>query len=244
MKPVNEWFAKSLEVLDQTHVALQVLVPGPERIMREGGFVYRYVEQSVEQAIVQKLARINTGLKSACLLLNSGFLQEAAIIQRTVDEAQEDICYLAYGKITGNWTENHQKYLANFWLDEPVSRTGVARPKIRDYLAKFEGSAAGAPADQVVSPMKTVYGTYSGYAHCSSAHVMELFDGSGASWQLNGMRGSQFQKDQTFDLRNQFYRGLVAYACSAVLFQQPSLFQQLTRFSDDFMKSTEYLADL
>jgi hypothetical protein len=232
------WFEKSLEVMDQCHHALVVRVPPPERITKDLGYVFRYREQTLHQALIQKLARIVTGVRSSHVLIGSGFLQEASIIQRTVDEAQEDTLFLVYGRITDNWTALHDKYLQNFWHDSPLSSVAVRRPQIRDYIAGMEGKLTGASTSEALRPLKDIYSLYSGYAHCASAHVMELVDGNPPAWQLNGSLGSDFQKDQFFDVRNQHYRGLIEFACSALLFDDKSMFEQVMKFADSFMANT------
>jgi hypothetical protein len=63
--------------------------------------VYRYKEKSIYQAIVQKSAGVITGLQAIRLLNKSGYLQEQAALQKTLDEFEEDIAFLCYGK-------NHQ----------------------------------------------------------------------------------------------------------------------------------------
>ena len=56
-------------------------------------YAFRHVEKSIHQAIVQKLARMVSTLDAARLLLDHGFVQEQASLQRVLDEIQEDIAY-------------------------------------------------------------------------------------------------------------------------------------------------------
>lgn len=224
--------------MDQCHRSLAVRVSPPERIAKDIGYVFRYREQTLHQAIIQKLARIVTGVRSSHILIGSGFLQEASILQSTVDEAQEDTLFLVYGRITDNWTALHDKYLQNFWRDSPLSSVAVRRPQIRDYIAGLDGKLSGASTSEALRPTKDIYSLYSGYAHCASAHVMELVDGYPPAWQLNGSVDSDLQKDQYFDVRNQHYRGLLAFACSALLFDEKNMFDQVMRFADSFMANT------
>lgn len=77
------------------------------------GKAYRYKEQNISQALIQKLARIQSTLRAIRLLLENGFLQEQAILQRTIDETNQDIAFLAYGVLYG-CTELHSRYLAPY----------------------------------------------------------------------------------------------------------------------------------
>jgi hypothetical protein len=243
MSTATAWFLKSLALMDGTHLGYAKRVPAPVRKQREGGYVFRYEQQSLEQAIVQKLARIVSGLRASHLTLEGGFFQEAAILQRTVDEAQEDVLFLAYGRLTGQWRGIHEKYLENFWQDEPVSKVAVRRPEIRDYLAEIEGSLTQRDARAALKPIKDLYGVYSGYAHCASAHVMEMVAGDPPAFKLNGSPRSQFYSDQIYDIRNQHYRGLVAFAVTSLLFDDPTHFRQLMAFADEFIKTTDQVPD-
>jgi hypothetical protein len=235
----SAWFAKSVEVMEHNHQTLVCLVPAPERVEKESGYAYRFREQSIHQAVIQKLARIVTGVRSSHLLIASGYLQEASILQRTVDEAQEDTLFLVYGRITSRWTDLHDKYLQNFWHDSPFSKVAVRRPQIRDYIAETEAAMITEGKLVGVSPMKDIYALYSGYAHCSSSHTMELVRGSPPTWCLNGLPGTDFQKDQIYDVRNQHIRGLIAFACSALLFDNKALFDQTMIFKASFSAATE-----
>jgi hypothetical protein len=231
------WRQKVLEIMDGTHASFAEGVPPPQKIQIENCFTYRYVEQTLEQVIVQKLARIVTGLRSAQILISHGFLQEAATLQRSVDEAQEDITFLIYGRIADKCTKDHEIYLKSFWSDSAESKAALPRPRIRDFIAEAEATLINGSADAVVKPIKQIYAVYSGYAHASSVHVMELFDGNPPTWRLQGNVGSRLHMDHLSDIRNQYFRGLTAFAIAALLFDQPVLFKNLMEFAESFRAS-------
>lgn len=69
--------------------------------MRHGdSFVFRYEEKTLLQALIQKLARMVSGLHAARLLCDNGFLQEQRALQRMLDEFHEDLvsCLRTYQK--------------------------------------------------------------------------------------------------------------------------------------------------
>jgi hypothetical protein len=203
-----------------------------------GGYVYRYVEQNLEQAVVQKLARVVSGLRAAHVLLELGHLQEAAILQRSVDEAQEDTLFLLYGKLTDSWTSNHDDYLQRFWSEKPATERPFRRPVIRDFISSTEAKLNGELEAVVLHPIKSVYGNYSEYTHASSTYVMEMVEGNPAKWQLKGIRNSQLKRDHVYDIRNQHYRGTIAHALAALSLNDRALFERLMLFADEFMRST------
>ena len=87
-------YHQALDIMVEAFDVLCRKVGDPELQPMGDGYVYRYQEKSIYQAIIQKLARLVTGLKAICALNHDGFLQEQAALQRTLDEFQEDIAFL------------------------------------------------------------------------------------------------------------------------------------------------------
>lgn len=87
---------------------LEMRVPAPKLISFGDGHVFRYLERSIHQAIIQKLARIISGLHAARILLSFGFVQELGALQRMLDEFQEDVTFLSYGIIFNDITDLHK----------------------------------------------------------------------------------------------------------------------------------------
>jgi hypothetical protein len=71
---------------------------------------------------VQKLARNVSGLNALGVLLTAGYVQEAGVLFRTLDEIQEDIFFLATAETNGTHTERHAKYLEAFYAEAVFSR--------------------------------------------------------------------------------------------------------------------------
>ncbi len=125
-------------------------VPAPKRTAFGGGHVFRYGERSIHQAIIQKLARIISGLHAARILLAYGFVQELGALQRMLDEFQQDVMFLSQGVINGDLTDLHTRYLDAFYMEEldkpedPLAskqkRPMIQRKKILSYLAKLDGA--------------------------------------------------------------------------------------------------------
>jgi len=94
-------FAPILQVLERAFRLLERRVPPAKRQAWKDGFVFRCAERTIHQAIVQKLARTISGLYAIQALLEKGLFQEQGVIQRTVDELQEDVMFLSLGIIRG-----------------------------------------------------------------------------------------------------------------------------------------------
>jgi hypothetical protein len=88
---MNDVFNRLMAELEGAFRRLEEQVPPPVKESYKDGFILRYVEQTPQQAMLQKFARLISGLHSIRLLLVNGFLQEMGVIQRTLDDFEEDI---------------------------------------------------------------------------------------------------------------------------------------------------------
>lgn len=102
-----ELYDQALLNMENTLHALAARVPQPQRVPHMGSIAYRYIEKSIHQALVQKLARLISTLHAARLLLREGFVQEQAALQRILDEINEDITFLSFGVISNDITSRH-----------------------------------------------------------------------------------------------------------------------------------------
>jgi len=84
-------FRQVIGELEAAFRRLEDKVPAPQKIAYKDGFKLRYQEQTVQQAIIQKFARYISGLYAIDLLILSGFCQEAGVLQRTLDDIEEDV---------------------------------------------------------------------------------------------------------------------------------------------------------
>src|SRR3989338_823477 len=239
---MDQLFQDTLRVMKAWFEALETRVPKPQRKAFKDGFVYRYVEQSAHQALLQKLARVVSGLNAARLLLEHGLVQEQAALQRRLDEFQEDIIFLVYGLTIDKLTQLHQKYLAVFYEEEfdnpdnPIASTQkrpmVPRKKIRAYLSRIEGKDLDPSLGVELS--RSLSKTYSGFIHGASPHIMDMYVGDPPQFQVSGMRETSRVEEHSADLWNYFYRGILAFAFAAKAFGDDALFASSLRYRDEF----------
>jgi len=71
---MEQLYRQTLEMMGQAFDVLSRKVGDPQRQPIGGGYVYRYEEKSIYQAIVQKLARVVTGLQAISVLNKTGLL--------------------------------------------------------------------------------------------------------------------------------------------------------------------------
>ena len=205
---------------------------------------FRYAEQGAKQAIVQKMARVVRGLRAALLLLEQGFIQEQAALCRMVDEACEDVSFLALGLTLGE-TDLHRQFLQEFFLEEfedadrphetRIKRPTIRRSRIHAYLSNIP-SARPNPSEAVAA-MQAVHKTNSGFVHGASPHLMELYGGRPARFHMAGMRSTPFWGDHASDMWNYVYRAILSFGMAVRAFGDDALFAQIFAYAKNFEKS-------
>ena len=223
-------YSHTIHHLDQAFRKLEGMVPPPQKVHCVNGVVFRYHEKTIHQAIIQKLARVVTGLHAARLLYEHGFVQEQGVIQRTLDELHEDILFLSFGVLNGEQTALHQEYLEEFYKEE--NNRMVPRGKIREYVAAI--ISAGGDQSSAVAVYRSLYGKYSGFVHGASTHIMDLYQGQPARFQIHGVSGTPLHKDHAYDLHNPFFRAIIAFAVAAKAFGDDELCQKLHLYHLEF----------
>ena len=105
---MDDLYDKAIQNTERTVNILSQRGPKPVRVAYKDGFVFRHIEKSMYQALVQKSARMVSALGAARLLMEHDFLQEQASLQRILDEMHEDISFLTFSKIYDESTQHHQ----------------------------------------------------------------------------------------------------------------------------------------
>lgn len=234
-------YDQTLKNMISTLRSLETYVAPPQLINQQESLVYRYLEKTIEQAIIQKLARLVTSLHSARLLLKHGFLQEQASIQRMFDEFHEDVLFLAFALISKDKTQLHQDYLDAFYEEEfdapsPIMSTQkrpmVKREKIRAYVARSD--LAGLDPSTGIELSRTINKTYSGFVHGASPQIMDMYGGSPLHFQVNGQQGTERHAEHSYDIWNYFFRAIVAFALAAKAFNDDRLFESIRKYHHYF----------
>jgi len=190
------------EALDLMEAALHQLaasIDAPVMTALHGGRpAHRYSKQGIEQAIVPKMARVISTTRAALLLLEASYLGEYNALKRMVDEAVEDIMFLARGLELGAKDE-HQEYLDSFfteyWKDgshpdvpDLHKRPEFSRYKLRKYMDDLYTNGPTLPGDAKVSGlMRRSYTVDSGYVHGNCSQLMELYGGNPPSYHVSGV---------------------------------------------------------
>lgn len=235
-------FDEMLELMERTFRAYEAVLPKPRFVNMPSGPVFRFEEKSIYEAMIQKLARVQSLIRAARLLLHNGFVQEQSILCRAIDETNEDIMFLVYAVTNDKITELHQRFLASFWeeeIDESGSpmesqqkRPMVPRQKIRVYLANVEG--ADPDPSTGIAASKTVWKAYSGYVHGASPHIMDMYGGSPPGFYTAGMLGTSRIREHADDLWNYMYRSFVSHVAVGKALGAEKHVEVLTKYLDKY----------
>ena len=242
---MEEFYSDALSRMEASHAELASRVRAPEAVRLGDAYTYRYADRTIHQALIQKLARVVSGLHAAKLLTRNGFFQEQAALQRMLDEFNEDCVFLANAVVRDDMTDLHREYLHAFYeeeFDKPgdalgstQKRTMVSRQKIRAYLSPIPG--AGTDPSAGITAMRTVQKIYSGFVHGASPQVMDMYVGDPPRWQLRGMLGTIRADEHREDLWNVFYRGVGSFAIAAKAFGDEGLCRDWIKYMRGFAKA-------
>jgi hypothetical protein len=240
---VHPLFEQALGQLAEAFGKMVRYVPPPVLVPFKDGFVFRFKEKTIQQALIQKLARVITGLRGAAALLDQGLVQEQGVIQRTLDELGEDIAFLAVAITNDTITPLHERYLESFWEEEFDPKTGkelnrrkrhmVPRDKITAYVTRVLADVHTNPS-KVIDSAHHMSKVYSGFVHAASPHIMDMYGGKPPHFHIGGMRGTPPAAGYQDDLWNYFYRALNHAAIVAKAFGDAKLVSTLQAYIDHF----------
>lgn len=237
----HQMFEITFPALVQAFMKIEKSVPPPQLEETKTGTRHRFVEKLPQQAIVAKLARSVSGIRSVWLLLNGGMTQEAAALQRTLDEIGADVMFLTGPLTIGEKTPDHDRFLDEFFqeefedgltpLDSPQKRNRVPRKKIRAYNART--FTAGNDSHTASTVVATIDDLYSGFIHAAGVHVLDMYGGDPPRFQIEGLSGTSRADEAIADFRNYLHRGLVDMAFGAKAVGLDVLFDSLRSASNE-----------
>lgn len=231
-------FIEIANVIESAFHQIEDMIPPPDFVSRGSQKVFRYKNESIEAAIVQKCARMVSGLNASLVLLRTGYVQEIGALFRMLDEFSEDILFLCQAVRTGEITELHKKYLKLFYQEEfdnpdnaflsTQNRPTIQRKKIHAAISRIPEQELNQSDNKELH--RTLSQAYSGYVHAASTHVMEMYGGNPPGFHVSGMIGTPRLAEFTKNAWDYFYRGLITIMMVALTFKQESLLHQLYKF--------------
>ena len=210
-----DFFDDVLTTLRTGFAAIEDVLPKPSFRVRSGNFEVRYENPSIELAIFLKLARSISLLGGLRLMVARGMVQEQGILERAIDETDEDILFLFFGQRNGVELA-HQSFLEAFWAEEfedPSSvlnhrrRPSVSRNKIQAYNAK---QLSASDPSTVQSVDRLIHGVFSGFVHGASVHILDLYDLRSKRFSVDGLEDTPVRRSYIVDSTTYPYRVLMS----------------------------------
>lgn len=217
---MHEDFELMLDLMDRAFHDFENAMPSkPVLVKMAFGMAFRFKEKDIYQAIMQKLARAQSAVRAAYVLLKNGFVQEQAILHRVIDETNEDILFLVYAVTNDTITELHKRFLDAFWeeeidesetlIDSKQTRAMIPRKKIRAYIANVERAVLD--PNRGIELSRTLSKAYSGFVHGASPHIMDMYGGDPPHFHTKGMHGTPRMEEYANDLWNYMYRTFLSH---------------------------------
>ncbi|WP_126421507.1 hypothetical protein [Asticcacaulis excentricus] len=249
---MRDLYRNAVAVMHSAFRRLEQQTPRPIEKVIQGGYARRYQEETVQQAVLLKLARYISGLNAGDLLLQNGYVQELAVLQRTLDEIHEDILFLLFEPpATGEGRGLRKDYLKRFWAEEfeegvPImeqskGRYHIPRGQIRAYIEKRTKSST----QQGERAAAILHQAYSGFVHAAAPFVMEMCEGNDCTFLLQGLLGTHRVREHEEDFWNQHYRGLLSFRATASVCGDQTLETEIDAYMTFFeaRSGTSYMAD-
>jgi hypothetical protein len=241
---MNKLLLECVGVSERSFHKLEKNVEPPKYVQRGSHYVFRYQDESIEAAIIQKLARIVSSLYAMLVLSANGLFQEVGATCRMLDEFGEDLHFLCLGVKPGPVTDLHERYLAAFYeeeFDKPdnprnstQNRPMIPRQKIQATIANAPCAAINPSDGQAIQ--STIFKADSGYVHGASIHIMEMIEsvnGGRPYYRLSGMLGTQREPEWLAQSWHYCYRGLLYVMEVAGVFDERDLLQELYAYRSE-----------
>ena len=123
----------------------------PKLEVRKRGkeIIHRFPKKNLDVVLALKLVQLRGNIKAGEVLIEDGLFLEWYMVQRTMQDAMEDVTFLVDGE--GDEKKAHRRYMEIFF-DEDLDKDGklskrtagaVTRPEIRDTLRKVQQQLVG-----------------------------------------------------------------------------------------------------
>jgi hypothetical protein len=234
--------------LEAAFSLIERCIPPPKFVQMGTHWVFRYEEPNLKAAIIQKTARLVSGINALLLLKRGGYVQEIGVLCRTLDELGDDVVFLCQASSPEATTDLHREYLENFYQEEfdvpgnpflsSQKRPTVPRKKIHAALARVNEQALNPSDGKEIR--RTLSQAYSGFVHAASAQVMDMYGGDPPRFHVAGMLGTPRDRDMLREAWTYTYRGLLTVMFVCHFFGLQDLLAKLYEFRNAAEQSAPF----
>jgi hypothetical protein len=204
--------------LDECVQALSSSFPAPQRVKTGDHVNFRHAWQDDLLLSFLKAVKIASHNNACIVLLNAGFIQEVYALCRMIDEAGEDIQFMAAPLGESGPSDDQRRFIDEFFQeefdkpDDPLAsaqkRARVSRRSIHAAVSRIPAEGRNPSRTQALA--QTLYKTFSGFIHGAYVHIMELFGGNPGRFHTRGMLGTPRMQECLHNHVNYVYRSLLA----------------------------------
>ncbi len=224
------------------------LVPKPVYTDTFGEGQYRYQKHTAHHVAFLKGVRVVSGLNACLFLLKGGFVQEAMVIVRTLDDFISEMFFILENADSGALDDHQRKFMEDFFQEEfknprnpllnEARRDTVPRKKIWASVARQLGSYSN-PSD-LQKILQVTNDALSGYVHGAYPHIMEMFGGSPPKFHVAGTRVSPRIRMCIGQIEVYTQRAITSFELLAKSLGSKELFDFLHETREYFEKETGY----
>jgi hypothetical protein len=214
-----EIVAEAVSGIDACVQALASSFPLPARTVVNETLVFRHQRKDDLLLSYLKLVKIASHHNAALVLILAGYPQEVYALCRMIDEACEDIGFMATPLDNGKPSSHQLRFIAEFYQEEfsgadfvesQQERDRVPRKKVRAGGSRIGGEIEGLDPAAHLKNVGALAGTFSGFVHGAYVHLMELFGGNPPRFHTRGMLGTPRMQECLGNHVNHLYRSLLA----------------------------------
>ena len=197
---------------------------------KEGEFFWDFEEHSIRTVMLGKGVRIISGLRSAMLLADNGYVTECMTILRVVDECISEIGFLVEGCGAKEPLKEHVEFVRQYFLPMPMTseehakmpkQKWVKREDIQSGFLRLSDSVlkeVDLDTDKVKRSMKFVTYTFDKYVHAGYLTTVELYSGKTKRFMLGGHEGSEERTYAKQMVASKLHNSMGAFAHVSRLF--------------------------
>jgi hypothetical protein len=225
------------------------LVPKPVFIDVSGEKQFRYEEHTVYHVAFLKGVRVVSGLNACLFLLTGGFVQEAMVLLRSLDDFLHEMLFILENAESGTLDNHQSKFIEDFFKEEfknpnnplqnETRRETVPKRKIWASVARQMGPYVN-PSD-LQKIFQVTNDALSGYVHGAYPHTMEMYGGSPPKFHLGGMHATPRVNMCIGQIEVYTQRAITVFEGLAKKLGSKELFEHLHKTRDYFEKETGYV---
>jgi len=225
------------------------LVPKPINIDVSGQRQHRYEKHTVYHVAFLKGVRVVSGLNACIFLMNGGFVQEAMLIVRTLDDFLHEMLFILENAETGTLDDHQSKFIKDFFQEEFVNsnnpllnemrRETVPKKKIWASAARKMGAHVNPSDLQKIFQVNN--DALSGYVHGAYPHIMELYGGNPPKFHVEGMHARPRIRMCILQIQLYTDRAITTFEGFAKSLGSKELFEYLHETREYFDKQTGYV---